>query len=143
MYKHTQIGWLMLILLGVGIILTGYFGILYSNWIALLVFGVLIVCIVLFSVLTVIVNDNFIEVRFGPGVIGKKFRLDDISLCRFVRNHWWYGWGIRIIPKGWLFNVSGLDAIELSIKNGKIYRIGTNEPQKLNEFIQRKLDKRR
>ena len=77
MYKHTQIGWLMLILLGVGIILTGYFGILYSNWIALLVFGVLIVCIVLFSVLTVIVNDNFIEVRFGPGVIGKKFRLDN------------------------------------------------------------------
>ena len=140
MYKHTQIGWLMLVLLGIGILLTGYFGILYSNWIALSVFGVLVICMILFPRLTVTGNDNLIEVRFGPGLIRKKFRFEEIESAKPVKNRWWYGWGIKKIPKGWLFNVSGLDAVELLMKNGRIYRIGTDEPQTLNEFIQGKLN---
>lgn len=141
MYKHTQIGWLTLILLGIGILLTGYFGILYSNWIALSVFGVLMICTILFSSLTVIVNNNSIEIKFGSGLIRKKFRFEEIESCTVVKNRWWYGWGIRKIPKGWLFNISGLDAVELLMRNGKVYRIGTDEPQELIEFIQKKLNK--
>ena len=140
MYKHTQIGWLTLILLGIGILLTGYFGIVYLNWIALSIFGILVICIILFANLTVIVNDNSIEIRFGVGLFRKKFSLEGIESCTVVRNRWWYGWGIRKIPKGWLFNVSGLDAVELSMRNGKVYRIGTDESQKLSGFIQRKLN---
>ena len=140
MYNHTQIGWLTLILLGIGILLTGYFGTLYSNWIALLVLGVLMICVILFASLTVIVNDNSVEIKFGVGLIRRKFSLQKIESCTVVRNRWWYGWGIRKIPKGWLFNVSGLDAVELSMRNGKVYRIGTDEPQKLGKFIQRKLN---
>jgi hypothetical protein len=56
-----------------------------------------------------------------------------------VKNQWWWGWGIRLIPGGWLYNVSGLDAVELKMKNGRVYRIGTDEPRKLAEFIQAKL----
>ena len=140
MYKHTQIGWVMLVLLGAGILLTGYFGILYSNWIALSVFGVLVVCIILFPSLTVTGDDDLIKVRFGPGLIRKNFRFEEIESAKPVKNRWWYGWGIRKIGRGWLFNVSGLEAVELSMKNGRIYRIGTDEPQKLSEFIQRKLN---
>ena len=140
MYKHTQIGWLTLILVGIGILLTGYFGILYSNWIALSVFVILVICIILFASLTVIVNGNIIEIRFGVGLIKKQFSLEKIQSCAVVKNRWWYGWGIRIIPKGWLFNVSGLDAVELSMRNGKTYRIGSDESQKLCEVIQRKLN---
>jgi hypothetical protein len=59
-----------------------------------------------------------------------------------VRNRWWWGWGIRRIGRGqWLFNVSGLDAVELSMKNGKTYRIGTDEPQRLCEVVQSRLPK--
>lgn len=141
MYNHTQIGWLTLILLGIGILLTGYFGTLYSNWIALLVLGVLMICVILFASLTVIVNDNSVEIKFGVGLIRRKFSLQKIESYTVVRNRWWYGWGIRKIPKGWLFNVSGLDAVELSMRNGKVYRIGTDEPQKLSGLIQRKLNK--
>ena len=141
MYKHTQIGWLTLILLGIGILLTGYSGILYSNWITLSVFGVLVICIILFASLTVIVNNNSIEIKFGSGLIRKEFRFEEIESCTVVKNHWWYGWGIRKIPKGWLFNVSGLDAVELLMRNGKVYRIGTDDPQELSKFIQKKLNK--
>ena len=140
MYKHTQIGWLTLIVLGIGILLIGYFGFLYSNWIAYSVFGVLVVCIILFASLAVIVNDKYIEIKFGVGLISKKFSLEEIESCTVVRNRWWYGWGIRKIPKGWLFNVSGLDAVELAMRNGKVYRIGTDESQKLSKFIQGKLN---
>ena len=140
MYKHTQIGWLSLISLGIGILLTGYFGFLYSNWIALSVLGVLVICIILFASLDIIVNDKSVEIRFGVGLIRKKFSLEEIESCAVVRNRWWDGWGIRKIPKGWLFNVSGLDAVELVMRNGKVYRIGTDESQNLGKFIQRKLN---
>lgn len=139
-YKHTQIGWLVLILLGIGILLTAYFGFLYLNWITLSVFGIFVICIILFASLSVIVNDKSVEIRFGVGLIKKKFSLEEIELCTVVRNRWWYGWGIRKIPKGWLFNVSGLDAVELAMRNGKVYRIGTDESQKLGKFIQGKLN---
>lgn len=138
MYKHVQSGWLLLTLVGLGILLTGYLGILCSNWIALTVFGMLVICAILFASLTVTVNNNFVEIRFGVGVVRRKFTLEEIKSCAVVRNRWWYGWGIRKISKGWLFNVSGLDAVELAMRNGRVYRIGTDEPQKLSETIRKK-----
>jgi hypothetical protein len=35
----------------------------------------------------------------------------------------------------WLWNVSGLNAIELTLKNSKRFRIGTDEPEKLVDAI--------
>jgi len=140
MYRHTQIGWVVLISVGMAILLTGYIDLMEHNWIISLVLGMLTICLILFGTLTVIVNSASIQVRFGPGLIKKRFRLNEISSCTIVRNHWWYGWGIRRTVKGWLFNVSGLDAVELSMRDGKFFRIGTDEPQKLNDFLKRRLN---
>ena len=52
------------------------------------------------------------------------------------------GWGIRLIPNGWLWNVSGLGAVELSLVNGQRFRIGTDEPEQLATAIQGALKKR-
>jgi hypothetical protein len=139
MYKHTQIGWTILITIGIAILSTGYLGVLNSDRMIFLILTVLIISVILFSSLTVIGKENFIKIKFGPGLIKKTFYLKNIESCKVVKNKWWYGWGIRKIPKGWLFNVSGLDAVEITMKNGKVYRIGTDEPQKFNEFIQKKL----
>jgi Na+/proline symporter len=138
-YKHTQTGWFIII--SIVIVLAICLGIFYSSWISILVSGVLLICIILFPNLTVIVDDDFVQIRFGLGLIRKKFKLEDIKSCAVVRNKLWYGWGIHWFPNGLLFNISGLDAVELLMNNGKIYRIGTDEPQKLNEFIQKKLFK--
>jgi hypothetical protein len=35
----------------------------------------------------------------------------------------------------WIYNVSGFDAVEIKLKNDKIYRIGTDEPKKLEQTI--------
>ncbi len=93
----------------------------------------------LMGTLTVEVDDAQVRLRFGVGMVRKSFRLDEIASCRPVRNKWWWGWGIRLIPGGWLYNVSGLDAVELVLNNGKVFRIGTDEPQVLSDFLQLKL----
>ena len=35
----------------------------------------------------------------------------------------------------WIYSVAGFDAVELKMKNSKIYRIGTDEAQKLEQTI--------
>jgi hypothetical protein len=53
-----------------------------------------------------------------------------------VKNPWYYGWGIRLIPGGWLYNVSGFWAVELQMKNGKRYRIGTDDAEGLAKSLE-------
>ena len=55
---------------------------------------------------------------------------------RAVRNPFYYGWGTRLTPHGWLYNVSGFDAVEVEFKTGKKVRIGTDESQTLDAAIQ-------
>jgi hypothetical protein len=39
----------------------------------------------------------------------------------------------------WIYNVSGFDAVELKMKNGKVYRIGTDESEKLESALQQSI----
>lgn len=138
-YRHTQVGWTILVSVGIAILLICYFGTRSSDWAALATVAILVMCLVLFASLTVAVNDNSVQIRFGIGLIRRRFSFSELERCEVVKNRWWYGWGIRRIPRGWLFNVSGLDAVELSMRNGRVHRIGTDEPQKLHQAIQMRL----
>lgn len=91
--------------------------------------------ILMLSGLTVTINDEFIRIQFGPGVFWKTYALNKIADCRPVRNSWCWGWGIRWYIRGWLYNISGLDAVEITFKDGKKVRIGTDQPQQLAEAI--------
>ena len=90
-----------------------------------------------FSSLTVMIDENYLKIKLGYGIFRKKFLLKEIASVKTVKNHWYYGWGIRLFfwPYMWIFNVSGFDAVEIIMKNGKIYRIGTDEPKKLEQSI--------
>ncbi len=147
MYKHTQSGKTVIMLIvpieAALVILAIVLWVLYSIWFGILLSVVIsLMCSVLlynFSSLTVTIDNDFINIKFGPGLMRKSFKLADITSCTIVKNKWWYGWGIHWFPNGWLFNVWGLDAVELLMNNGKVYRIGTDEPKILNDFIQMKL----
>jgi len=90
-----------------------------------------------FSTLTVTLDEQLLKIRFGWGIFRKNFRLNEIAAVKRVKNHWYYGWGIRfwLWSRMWIYNISGFDAVELTMKNGRIYRIGTNEPEKLEEAL--------
>jgi len=143
-YRHTQSGWVTVGTCGAILLLFACMPLPTRAPRELLLLATALpvtVVIMLFGALTVEVDDATIRLRFGVGLIRKTFSLADVASCQPVRNPWWWGWGIRLIPGGWLYNVSGLDAVELVLKSGKRFRIGTDEPQVLKDFLQAKLNK--
>jgi len=143
MYKHTQIGKVTIFVLGI-LFLIFLFGSLRSGDVAgLLVAGIMLLAILLLATLTVEVAEDYIKVIFGIGLIRMRIKISEVISSGIVKNQWWYGFGIHgWWGKGWLLNVSGLDAVELKMKNGMVYRLGTDEPQKLNAAIQTKIKQR-
>ena len=90
----------------------------------------------LFSSLTVEVDQEELRHWFGPGFWRKNYLLSDIDSAEPVRNTWIYGWGIRLTPFGWLYNVSGLDAVQVTLRSGRRFRIGTDDAEGLTAAIQ-------
>jgi hypothetical protein len=87
--------------------------------------------VVLFSFLEVTVRDGTVASAFGFGWPARVIDLANVTAVRQVRNPWWHGWGIRKVPGGWVYNVWGLDAVELDLADSKVFRIGTDEPEML------------
>jgi hypothetical protein len=136
LYKHTQLGTLTVLSVLGGIFLIIVLG--YSTWwhpIAFIVLVVLLACLALFYSLAVEISHDNLTISFGIGIIRKRFKIRDVVNAYPVRNRWYYGWGIRMTPHGWLFNVSGLDAVEIEMSSGKRYRIGTDQPMELAQAI--------
>ncbi|MCB9798270.1 hypothetical protein H6758_00925 [Candidatus Nomurabacteria bacterium] len=142
-YKHTQIGYLMIFVM---LVVMAFFVWLYtvaalepesvdsgSNFVITAVMVLVLGILGSFVSLSVMIDEKYLQVKFGFGIFQKKFLLQDIQSVKSVRNHWYYGWGIKWWwnPKMWIYSVSGLDAVEIVLNNGKIYRIGTDEPKEL------------
>ncbi len=147
-YKHTQIGYLLIFITFLVLALFAWLQITartepvsYDSGVnfavsALMTF--ILIVLASFSTLTVAVDEQVLKIRFGWGIYRTTFPLSDIATVKKVRNKWYYGWGIKLWfwPKKMrIFSVSGLDALELTMKNGKIYRIGTDEPDKLEAAL--------
>lgn len=144
-YKRTQIGYLMLAFIAIGILLVlNYFYLSgKTNPFLLIILAALAVSLLLFSILTVEVDGEEVSVRFGVGLIRKRFPLSEIESHSAVRNPWYYGWGLRRTPIGWLYNVSGLEAVEITMKDGRKVRIGTDDPAGLDAAIGAALSNKR
>lgn len=99
---------------------------------------IFLICLMVFYKLTIEINETYVTIKFGTGLFRKKFALSEIAGCRPVRNPPLYGVGIRMIPDGWLYNVTGFRAVELTFKNRKsVVRIGTNKPEEISLIINR------
>jgi hypothetical protein len=136
-YRHTQVGWTMIVLV-VAIVLAELTIVALSEpqgTLALALSGalaaVVAVTLVLFATLTVVVDDQALRLWFGPGALRREVMLADVVAARKVRNHWYTGWGVRVIAKGRLYNVGGLDAVELEMESGRVVRVGTDQPDAL------------
>ena len=133
-YQHTQLGTLMLATLVFGAIF--FAAMAYTlpspgRWSLLAAALLLVVLAWLFSSLTVSVSDSELQWQFGPGLFRFRMALADIAGVSVVRNSPLSGFGIRMGPGFRLYNVSGLDAVELRLKNGDIRRIGTDDARGL------------
>lgn len=135
LYSRTQIGYVTGLALTTAVVILAVGLVRGFTWIGLAVLIILIGADLCFCCMTIRVNREFLVWSFGPGLIRKKVAIAQIDQVRRVRNHWLYGWGIRITPHGWLYNVSGLDAVEVHLRSGKVFRLGTDQPDRLIEAI--------
>jgi hypothetical protein len=137
MYRHTQIGSLMLVgaMGSAAAIVAGQRSLprpIPAVWLVLIL---ALLIVLLFGSLTTEVSQTHFTFWFGLGLIRRSFPLSSIASCTVVVNPWTYGWGIRRTPEGWLYNVSGLRAIELTLHGGKRLRVGSDEPEQLCQAI--------
>ncbi len=147
-YKHTQISFMMII---ITIVMIWFFAWIHfvasiepksvdsgSNFLVSAVMLLIILIISSFISLQVSIDDRFLKIKFWYGIFKKSFLLEDIISVRKVKNHWYYGWWIRFwfCPKKVIiYNISWFEAIEIELKNWKIYRIGTDDVWKLEQEI--------
>jgi len=140
--KYTQFGTFSVIALGsclifciVIMIITGFSDLAPVGIMGSVVLT-LFICLLIFYKLTITIDDTYIRFTLGTGLVAKKYLISDIQSCKSVSNNLIYGVGIRKIPRGWLYNVTGLKAIEIKFKNSKsVIRIGTNHPDEIAGII--------
>ena len=145
-YTERQIGWTVIVpVLGILVLLLIFYinqwgnnPISYSG--LLIMSTIFIISLLLFFQMRTSVDNEKIRISYGIGLIKKTIDIHNIERIEIVRNKWYYGLGIRIIKNGWLYNIQGLNAIELKLKNSKsIIRIGTVDNKKLKKEIESKI----
>ena len=87
--------------------------------------------------LTVRIQDDQLQVRFGLGFPRKTLPLGEIAAVEVTRTTFLEGWGLRRTRRGWLYNVSGFDAVLLRLTSGRTLMVGTDEPRRLKTAIER------
>lgn len=133
-YRHTQSGWVIRVGIGVTVVFMSVMAVLATPWLFVPA-GIMAVVYWLFHSLTVEVDATVIRVAFGVGLIRRSIALGRVASCQVVRTPWIFGWGIRYVFNGWLWNVSGSYSVELVYHDGGHFRIGTDEPAVLEAAI--------
>lgn len=144
LYRHTQIGYVVLVLLGIGI--AALLLLTPAGGLTVLEAGigvVLVLALILFGTITIDINEEKFSFWFGVGLIRKMIPLSQIEGCSRMSYPWYYGWGIRYTPSGWLFNVSGQTAVSLTLKNGKKLQVGTDDADELCKVVTNEIAHRR
>jgi len=138
-YEHTQIGYTIIwIALGVAVFvaITGIFA-KGGPGTFLVIEVILLMCALVFCKLTIRIDDKILQWSFGIEIVRKQVLLAEIAACEPIRIRWWYGWGIHLTPYGWLYNVSGLDAVAIRLRDERKFALGTDDPQALVDAIER------
>ena len=137
-YSHSQFGTVIVVALG---LFLGYLAGVGAvvGWVpaTVVVASLIVTAGLLFYRLEVDVDGGELRLRFGVGLVRRRFALAEIRAARTVRNRWWDGWGIHRLARGWIFNVSGREAVEIELAGGAIHRIGTDEAAVLLAAIER------
>jgi hypothetical protein len=90
--------------------------------------------------ITIIVTDKHLLIKFGIGFYSKKIELASINSVAVLKTPCCYGYGIRIIPNGLLYNLGSKHSIEIKLKKRKqVIQIGTNDLEKLKEAVEKGL----
>jgi hypothetical protein len=104
-------------------------------WTPLLLVGLLAFSLALFGWLTVEVDAREVRLALGVGALRKTVPVAEIVTCQRIRTRLWWGWGLRWTPAGWLYNVSGREAVRLELERERPVIIGSDDADALKAAI--------
>jgi hypothetical protein len=67
----------------------------------------------------------------------KELALTQIKNVTVTRTRLLDGWGIHKTSRGWLYNVSGFEAVLITLHSGRSILLGTDEPEALQRALTR------
>jgi len=128
-YQHTQAARAIVR----GLLLMGAIFAMGCVFIRPLIPGTVVIFVTayLFRSMTIEISDTELTWYFGSGFPLKRVPISEVASAEAVRTSFWNGWGIHYTPRGWLYNVSGFGAVCVTLRNGKRFCLGTDEPEKL------------
>ena len=85
----------------------------------------------IFSSMTVRVTRTTLEWWIGIKPLGVRVALDEIESVEPIKTNLFEGWGIHLTWHGWVWNVAGFNALQVKLKRGTRYAVGTPEPDKV------------
>jgi hypothetical protein len=85
--------------------------------------------------MTIQITETHLRHWFGLGFWKKEIPLAEIQHVEVSKTPWYTGYGIRFVGKGWLYNVSGVDRVELHLRNNSVIYLGTDDPEKLYNHL--------
>jgi len=128
-YQHTQPARAILI----GLVSTGLLFAAMSLYFVPFIVGTIVEFVVafLFRSMTIEISDAELKWYFGSGFPLKRVPIGEVASAEAVRTSFWNGWGVHYTPRGWLYNVSGFGAVCVTLRNGKRFCLGSDEPEAL------------
>lgn len=142
LYHHTQRGYFVAIALGLatatqaGSLARALREHKPRAWVYVLVIGASAALACAFSSLTTEITHDSLSVAFRRGFLRRSVRLEAIRRVEQVVVPWYWGWGLRLTPKGWLYRVQGREAVRVELVRETSILIGTNEPGRLAATIE-------
>lgn len=146
LYRHKQMGITILAALGLGTALCLLFGIAFNaphaRLTLFLLAAVLGICAILFSSLMIELSESSLSWQFGPGLLRKQVATAEITNAVVTQTRLIHGWGVHLTRNGWLYNVSGFGAVQVTLKSGKTFLLGSDKPEQLCSALQRAIQSR-
>jgi hypothetical protein len=148
-YQHTQVNallWILsVIIIGAQVIVLLKKETLENN-IALIPIAIVTLVLVLasliFTRLTITITNKHIEAAFGFRAFVQKMTLEDIdpSKIEIIKTPLSYGIGLRMTPKGTLYNTRHGKSLHITSKDGKkTFFIGSKNAEEIKAILLKEL----
>jgi len=144
-YCYTQIGIITILMIALAAVFTAFVFISglepnagpFLMVVGFAVVGLFIFALAAFYSFTIQIAGEKLDFWFGFGVGKRSFDIADIRSIEIVKTPWYYFWGIKSIPGGWLYSIApGGEAIELVFMDRKKIHLGTNRAAEIKERIE-------
>ncbi len=115
------------------LVATGMGFVLYQSsapFLAPLPLAVCLLILVSFRTLTVSLDERGIRWRFNP-LVESGVNWSQVRSVEVGREPWYWGWGIRWTPRGWLWRIRGLGCVWIVLADGTRRGVGADDPEAL------------